>query len=88
MRPQGDFVAFTVMTIVEQENTRHREIWLQPLRHGKAADSAFRFTSPTENSGQPRWSPASAELRARPPCRADRREAPESPGRRPPRESL
>ena len=57
MRPQGDMVAFTVMTIVEKENTRHREIWLQPLQNGKTAGAAFRFTSPTANSTQPRWSP-------------------------------
>ena len=62
MRPQGDMVAFTVMTIVEKENTRHREIRLQPLQNGKALGAAFRFTSPTENSGQPRWSPDGALL--------------------------
>ena len=38
MRPQGDMVAFTVMTIVEKENRRHREIWLQPLASGHPAD--------------------------------------------------
>ncbi len=57
MRPQGDMVAFTVMTIVEKENRRHREIWLQPLAQGRAAGDAYRFTSPTEDSTQPRWSP-------------------------------
>jgi dipeptidyl aminopeptidase/acylaminoacyl peptidase len=57
MRPQGDMVAFTVMTIVEKDNTRHREIWLQRLQDGKAAGAAFPFTSPTENSAQPRWNP-------------------------------
>ncbi|WP_162271287.1 alpha/beta hydrolase family protein [Luteitalea pratensis] len=62
MRPQGDMVAFTVMTIVEKENTRHREIWLQPLQNGKALGAAFPFTSPTENSAQPRWSPDGALL--------------------------
>lgn len=57
MRPQGDLVAFTVMTIVDKENRRHREIWLQPLAQGQPAGDAFRFTSPTEDSSQPRWSP-------------------------------
>jgi dipeptidyl aminopeptidase/acylaminoacyl peptidase len=57
MRPQGDMIAFTVMTIVEKENKRHREIWLQPLAQGKASGDAFRFTSPTEDSTQPNWSP-------------------------------
>ena len=66
MRPQGDMVAFTVMTIVEKENTRHREIWLQPLANGKASGAAFRFTSPTENSAQPRWSPDGACSPSRP----------------------
>ncbi|WP_396625052.1 S9 family peptidase [Luteitalea sp.] len=61
-RPQGDMVAFTVMTIVEKENTRHREIWLQPLAAGAPAGAAYRFTSPTENSSQPRWSPDGALL--------------------------
>ena len=43
MRPQGDMVAFTVMTIVEKENSRHREIRRQALHNGKAAGAAFRF---------------------------------------------
>ena len=57
MRPQGDMVAFTVMTIVEKENRRHREIWLQPLAQGMPRGEAWRFTSPTEESSSPRWSP-------------------------------
>jgi dipeptidyl aminopeptidase/acylaminoacyl peptidase len=57
MRPQGDMIAFTVMTIVEKDNKRHREIWLQPIAQGKASGEAFRFTSPTEDSAQPHWSP-------------------------------
>lgn len=57
MRPQGDLVAFTVMTIVEKDNRRHREIWLQALSQGRPSGAAYRFTSPTEESTQPRWSP-------------------------------
>ncbi len=57
MRPQGDMVAFTVMTIVEKDNKRHREIWLQPLSQGRAGAEAYRFTAPTEESSDPRWSP-------------------------------
>lgn len=57
MRPQGDLVAFTVMTIVEKENRRHREIWVQPLAQGRASGEAYRVTSPTEESTQPAWSP-------------------------------
>lgn len=56
-RPQGDLVAFTVMTIVEKDNRRHREIWLQPVAAGKPAGTAYRFTSPTEESSSPVWSP-------------------------------
>ena len=62
MRPQGDMVAFTVMTVVEKENRRHREIWLQPITNGGAQGEAFRFTAPTEESSQPRWSPDGALL--------------------------
>ena len=62
MRPQGDMVAFTVTTIVEKENRRHREIWLQPLDQGKPSGEAYRFTSPTEESAAPRWSPDGALL--------------------------
>lgn len=57
VRPQGDMVAFTVMTLVEKENRRHREIWLQALADGKPSGDAFRFTSPTEESAAPTWSP-------------------------------
>ncbi|MCC6163994.1 MAG: S9 family peptidase [Acidobacteria bacterium] len=62
VRPQGDMVAFTVMTIVETDNARHREIWLQPLVQGRPSGDAYRFTSPTENSTNPRWSPDGALL--------------------------
>lgn len=57
VRPQGDLVAFTVMTIVEKENRRHREIWLQTLSDGRPSGDAYRFTSPTEESAAPKWSP-------------------------------
>jgi dipeptidyl aminopeptidase/acylaminoacyl peptidase len=55
--PVGDYVAFTVTTVVEEENTRHREVWLQPLRNGRPDGEAFRVTDPTEDSSSPRWSP-------------------------------
>lgn len=57
MAPSGDFVAFTVTTVVEEENTRHREIWLQPLRNGRPDGDAFRITDPTAESSRPAWSP-------------------------------
>jgi len=48
--PTGDFVAFTVNTVKEEENTRHQEIWLQPLRNGRPDGEAFRITDPTAES--------------------------------------
>lgn len=55
--PAGDWVAFTVTTVVESENRRHREVWLQPLADGRPDGDAFRATGPTEESSDPRWSP-------------------------------
>ena len=43
--PDGELLAYTVMTIDEEENSRHREIWMQPLRNGAADGEAFRFTN-------------------------------------------
>ena len=57
LSPNGDLVAFTVTTVNEEKNTRHREIWLQRLERGQPAGAAFRFTDPTEESSSPRWSP-------------------------------
>lgn len=62
MRPQGDLIAFTVMTLVEKDNTRHREIWMQTLDQGKPKGEAYRFTGPTDESTDPRWSPDGALL--------------------------
>jgi len=60
--PTGDFVAFTVTTVEEEENTRHQEIWLQPLRNGRPDGEAFRITDPTAESSAPSWSPNGALL--------------------------
>jgi len=60
--PTGDFVAFTVNTVKEEENTRHQEIWLQPLRNGRPDGEAFRITDPTAESSAPSWSPNGALL--------------------------
>jgi len=57
LSPAGDFVAFTVATVMEEENARHREIWLQPLRNGRPDGDAFRITDPTAESSDPSWSP-------------------------------
>ncbi len=45
--PAGDLVAFTVMTIDEKDNKRHREIWMQPLQDGRPKGDPFRSTAPT-----------------------------------------
>src|SRR5438093_11270648 len=57
LAPAGDLVAFTVATVVEKENRRHREIWMQRLRSGAPDGEPFRFTDPTDDSSAPRWSP-------------------------------
>jgi len=57
MSPDGSMVAFVVTTVVEEENTRHREIWMQRLESGAPAGEPFRLTSPTEESSAPAWSP-------------------------------
>ncbi len=55
--PTGQYVAFTVTTVVEDKNARHREIWLSALANGRPSGTPFRFTDPTEESSDPRWSP-------------------------------
>ena len=55
--PRGDYVAFTVTTVSEKDNRRHREIWIQPLRNGRPDGEAFGFSDPTVESGSPSWSP-------------------------------
>ena len=55
--PDGGLVAFTVTTVVEEENRRHREIWMQQLRGGRPEGEPFRFTDPTREASGPRWSP-------------------------------
>ena len=55
--PSGAYVAFTVTTVVEAENRRHREVWLQPLSGGRPDGDPFPVTSANEESSGPRWSP-------------------------------
>ncbi|HUH12956.1 MAG TPA: S9 family peptidase [Longimicrobiales bacterium] len=55
--PAGDLVAFTVTSVDEEENERHREVWLQRLRDGRPDGAPFRFTDPTRESSSPRFSP-------------------------------
>ena len=51
--PDGKRVAFTVTTIAERENRRHSEIWVVPTAGG----TPQRWTSPSTESSNPRWSP-------------------------------
>ncbi|HEX4468367.1 MAG TPA: hypothetical protein VH080_02480, partial [Gemmatimonadaceae bacterium] len=51
--PDGGRVAFTVQTINEHENKYHREVWVVPTSGG----DPVRFTSPSTESSNPRWSP-------------------------------
>ena len=53
MSPDGARVAFTVQTINERDNKYHREVWVVPTSGG----AATRFTSPSTESSNPRWSP-------------------------------
>ena len=55
--PNGAYVAFTVTTVVEEQNRRHREIWLQALAGGRPSGDAFPVTATNEESSGPRWSP-------------------------------
>lgn len=52
MSPDGRYVAFTVMTVDEDENRRHREVWMVPTAGGEP----LRLTSPGTESSSPRWS--------------------------------
>ncbi|HTK28727.1 MAG TPA: S9 family peptidase [Vicinamibacterales bacterium] len=60
--PAGDMVAFTVTTVVEKENRRHREVWVARLRNGAPDGAPFRFTDPTADSASPRWAPDGSVL--------------------------
>ncbi|HPF62877.1 MAG TPA: S9 family peptidase [Gemmatimonadales bacterium] len=52
MSPDGRLVAVTVTTVKEKENTRHSEVWVVPAAGGEAV----RYTSPSTESSNPRWS--------------------------------
>src|SRR5690606_22371703 len=52
MSPDGAHVAFTFMTVLEEENRRHREVWLVPTAGG----DPVRLTAPGTESSDPRWS--------------------------------
>ncbi|MCC7195440.1 MAG: S9 family peptidase [Gemmatimonadaceae bacterium] len=52
LSPDGNTIAFTVTTAVEAKNTRHTEVWIQPLAGGPSR----RMTTPGFESTNPRWS--------------------------------
>jgi dipeptidyl aminopeptidase/acylaminoacyl peptidase len=60
MSPDGSRIAFTVQTVNERENKYHREVWVvstgacQPQSPGCGP---VRYTSPSAESSNPRWSP-------------------------------
>jgi dipeptidyl aminopeptidase/acylaminoacyl peptidase len=53
MSPDGARIAFTVQTVNERDNKYHREVWVVPTAGG----APVRFTSPSQESSNPRWSP-------------------------------
>jgi dipeptidyl aminopeptidase/acylaminoacyl peptidase len=53
LSPDGARVAFTVQTINEHDDKYHREVWVVAAAGGEA----MRFTSPSTESSNPRWSP-------------------------------
>ncbi len=57
MSPTGAYVAFTVTRVIEEDNRRHREVWLQPLSDGRPDGEAIRFSDPTSEASGPGWSP-------------------------------
>jgi len=57
MSPDGSMIAFVVTTTIEEDNRRHREIWVQRMTDGAPHGEPFRVTSPTEESSSPAWSP-------------------------------
>lgn len=54
MSPSGAAVAFTVTTVVEDKDRRHREVWFAPT-DGSAPP--YRFTSLSTEGSSPVWSP-------------------------------
>ena len=50
--PDGGRVAFTVQTVNEKDDKYHREVWVIPTAGG----DPVRFTSPSTESSNPRWS--------------------------------
>ncbi len=53
MSPDGRLVAVTVTTVKESDNKRHSEVWVVPTAGG----DPVRYTAPSYESSNPRWSP-------------------------------
>jgi len=51
--PDGKRIAMTVTTVKESENRRHSEVWVVNTAGGEP----MRWTSPSTESSNPRWSP-------------------------------
>ncbi len=58
LSPDGRRVAFTVTTVRESENKRHSEVWVAATNGGEPQ----RYTSPSTESSNPRWSPDGSYL--------------------------
>src|SRR5215510_3280690 len=52
LSPDGNTLAFTVTTVLEEKNARHTEVWIQSLAGGPSR----RMTAPAFESTAPRWS--------------------------------
>jgi len=52
LSPDGNTLAFTVTTVLEDKNARHTEVWIQPVSGGPSR----RMTAPAFESTAPRWS--------------------------------
>ena len=52
LSPDGRLVAFTVTTVDIEDNERHSEVWVVPSAGGEPV----RYTSPSTESSNPRWS--------------------------------
>jgi dipeptidyl aminopeptidase/acylaminoacyl peptidase len=62
MSPAGDRVVFTVTRVVEEENRRQRELWVQPLSNEAPAGDPYRISDPTSDSHSAAWSPDGAVI--------------------------
>jgi dipeptidyl aminopeptidase/acylaminoacyl peptidase len=52
LSPDGNTLAFTVTTVIEEKGLRHTEIWTQSIAGG----ASKRMTAPAFESTNPRWS--------------------------------